>query len=353
VTVAVRRHAAVALAVAIVALSAGACNRGGTESATPPAEDPSSTTSSTSSTTAPPTTTTLPPTTLPPTTTAAPPQGLAATDAKVVVSPTSVVLPVVGRDGNGVLVSTPCGKTASLAKGTPAKGVVVLDPGHGGVEPGAVGPAGLTEKVLNLNVASYTAKALNAAGYEVVQTRLGDYRVTLEARAKIVDAIKPKAFVSIHHNAEPDGPRPEGPGTETYYQTVGPTAGESKRLAGIVYEEVVRALSQYQGTAWVADRDAGAKYRKGSTGDDYYGILRRTHGTVAALAELGFITNAPEEALYARPEVQQVEGEAVARGIVRFLTTKDPGGGFVEPYPRETPAGGGGGTDNCVDPPLM
>lgn len=340
-----RRFLALPLAALVVA---GACNRGETESAEPPTADA---TTSTTTTTEPPTTTTLPPTTAP-TTTVPPPQGLAATDAKVVVSPAGIVLPVVGKEGDGVLVSTPCGKTASLKRGTPANGVVVLDPGHGGVEPGAVGPAGLTEKALNLNVTAHAAKALTAAGYEVVQTRLGDYRVTLEARAKIVSALKPRAFVSIHHNAEPDGPRPEGPGAETYYQTVGSSAAESRRLAGIVYEEAVRALSQYQGIAWVADRDAGAKYRKSASGDDYYGILRRTQGTPATLAELGFISNPPEEALYAKPEVQQVEGEAVAKGIIRFLTTKDAGSGFVEPYPRETPAGGGGGASNCVDPPL-
>ena len=343
-----RTRTALRLAVAGL-IVAGACGRGDSESAEPPTAN---TTTSSTSTTEAPTTTTLPPTTAP-TTTVPPPQGLAATSAKVVVSPAGIVLPVLGKgEGDAVLVSTPCGKTASLKKGTPANGTVVLDAGHGGVEPGAVGPAGLTEKALNLNVTSYAAKALTAAGYEVVQTRPGDYRVTLEARAKIVSALKPRAFVSIHHNAEPDGPRPEGPGAETYYQTVGSSAAESKRLAGIVYEEVVRALSQYQGVTWVADRDAGAKYRKSASGDDYYGILRRTQGTPATLAELGFISNAPEEALYAKPEVQQVEGEAVAKGIVRFLTTKDAGSGFVEPYPRETPAGGGGGASNCVDPPL-
>lgn len=344
-----RRFLALPLAALVIAGGAAGCNRGETEWAEPPTADA---TTSTTTTTEPPTTTTLPPTTAPTTTVPTSPQGLAATSAKVVVSPSGIVLPVIGKEGDGVLVSTPCGKTASLKKGTPANGVVVLDAGHGGVEPGAVGPAGLTEKALNLNVTSHAAKALAAAGYEVVQTRLGDYRVTLEARAKIVSALKPRAFVSIHHNAEPDGPRPEGPGAETYYQTVGSSAAESKRLAGIVYEEVVRALSQYQGIAWVADRDAGAKYRKNASGDDYYGILRRTQGTPATLAELGFISNPPEETLYAKPEVQQVEGEAVARGIVRFLTTKDAGGGFVEPYPRETPAGGGGGASNCVDPPL-
>jgi N-acetylmuramoyl-L-alanine amidase len=345
------------MVLASLALASAACSKGGrVESATPPSEVATSSTSTSTSTTVEPTTTTASTTTTtttarPPTTLAAP-TGLAATSAKVVVSPTGIVVPILSKQTDSVTVSTPCEKTATLRKGSPVDGVVVLDPGHGGPEPGAVGKGGLVERALNLAVTSYTTKALTAAGYPTVQTRLGENYMSLEARAKIVRALKPRAFVSIHHNAEPDGPRPEGPGTETYYQTVGSATAESKRLAGLIYEEVVKALSQYQGTAWVADTDAGTKYRKGSTGDDYYGILRKTQGFPAALAELGFISNPPEEALYSRAEVQQVEGEAVARGIIRFLTTKDAGSGFVEPYPRETPAGGGGGTTNCVDPPL-
>jgi hypothetical protein len=71
------------------------------------------------------------------------------------------------------------------------------------------------------------------------------------------------------------------------------------------------------------------------------------------LAELGFISNPPEADLYARPDVQKVEGEAVARGILRYLTTADPGSGYTEPYPRETPAGPGGGRGtSCRDPAI-
>jgi N-acetylmuramoyl-L-alanine amidase len=178
-----------------------------------------------------------------------------------------------------------------------------------------------------------------------VLTRTGEYRMTLQSRADVVHALQPRAFVSIHHNAEPDGPFPK-PGTETYYQVASP---DSKRLSGLIYEEVVKALSQYQ-VPWVADRDAGAKYRRGTSGDDYYAVLRLTHGTTSALAELAFITDAQEAALLARPDVQQVEGEAVARGIVRYLTTRDPGSGYTEPYPRTEPAGGGGGPQGCTDP---
>ncbi|MGH9179116.1 MAG: N-acetylmuramoyl-L-alanine amidase family protein [Acidimicrobiales bacterium] len=299
----------------------------------------------TASTTAAPTST-LPPAT--PGTTAVAPVPEPAGDTKVLISPRGIVLPVAGREAGGYRVTTPCGRSTIVADGTPVTAAtVVLDAGHGGVEPGAVGPAGLTEKVLNMEVVEHAKATLEDAGVRTVLTRTSDYRITLAGRAEIVKALDPRAFVSVHHNAEPDGPFPK-PGSETYYQVA---SAESKRLSGLLYEEIVKALSAYQ-VAWVADTDAGAKYRRSSTGDDYYGILRRTQGVPASLAELGFISNPPEEQLYLRSDVRKVEGEAVARGILRFLNTKDPGSGFTEPYPRESPAGGGGGASNCQDPAL-
>jgi N-acetylmuramoyl-L-alanine amidase len=266
----------------------------------------------------------------------------------VLVSATGVALPVVGGSPGAWRVLTPCSNTVTLAKGTPAPAApIVIDPGHGGDEPGAIGPNGLTEAVLNMAVAHHAQAALEQAGYRVLLTRSAEYRMTLDARARVALAAHARAFVSIHHNAEPDGPFPK-PGTETYYQIANP---ESKRLAGLVYEEVARALAVYP-VAWVADRDAGAKYRTGSTGDDYYGVLRRSHGVPAALAELAYLTDPAEAALLARADVQQVEGQAVARGIIRFLTTRDLGSGFTVPYPRTEPAGGGGGPENCTDPRL-
>lgn len=334
-----------------LALLASACAGGAAESADPPLQEAATTTTSTTlaptSTIEAPTTTTEPPVT----TTAAPRTLADGPQPKAVLSPTGIVVPVVGRESDGLLVGTPCGRTALLRTGTPIDGEVVLDAGHGGREPGAVGPTGFTERELNLAVTRYAQAHLEANATPVVLTRTSDYRISLAARAKIVTALKPRAFVSIHFNAEPDGPR-NGPGAETYYQTKGSAAAESKRLSGLIYEEIVKALSQYQGIDWVADADAGAKYRLSSRGDDYYGIIRQTQGTPGVLAELGFLSNPPEEQLYRQPEVQKVAGEAVANGILRFLRTPDPGSGFVEPYPRETPAGSGGGSDNCEDPAL-
>ncbi len=266
----------------------------------------------------------------------------------MVVSSRGVVLPVRAREGGGYRVETPCANTALVRDGTPvAAAPVVLDVGHGGDERGAVGPNGLSEKVVNLAVARHAKAYLDGQGTATVLTRTGDYRMTLGTRARVALALRPRAFVSIHHNSEPDGTR-AGPGSETYYQVQSPG---SKRLAGLIYEEVVRALSVYR-VAWVADRDAGAKYRQNSRGGDYYGILRQTGEVTGVLAELAFISNPPEADLLARPDVQQVEGEAVARGILRFLTSDDPGSGYVTPYPRDEPAGPGGGSSGCVDPPL-
>ncbi|HEX2063009.1 MAG TPA: N-acetylmuramoyl-L-alanine amidase [Acidimicrobiales bacterium] len=310
-----------------------------------------------STTTAPPGTAPAPPPSTeppPPPPVAAPPppavlpQPVSPEQARVIVSERGVVLPVRARVAGGYRVETPCGNTALVRSGTPlGSAAVVLDPGHGGDEHGATGPGGLPEKTVNLAVANYARAALEEAGATVVLTRTGDYRMTLGARASVAHALRPRAFVSIHHNADPDGPRP-GPGTETFRQ-VG--SDESKRLSGLIYEEVIRTLAAYP-VRWVADRDAGAKYRTNSRGGDYYGILRQSRGVTAVLAELAFISNPAEEALLARADVQKAEGEAVARAVLRFVNTDDPGSGYTEPYPRSTPAGPGGGRAGCTDPPL-
>jgi N-acetylmuramoyl-L-alanine amidase len=320
----------IGIAVALLVLSA--C---GSASARMPLERAAGTLPTTTSTQSPPTTTapTTPPATVP--------------AANAVMSPHGFALPVDRRDPTGWLVETPCGNQTMLSAGTPlATPTVVLDPGHGGGETGAVGPNGLREAVVNLAVSQFAKAALQANGVSVVLTRPGDDRVVLTTRSALVRKLRPAAMVSVHHNASPDGPRTV-PGTETYYQYRSP---QSKRLAGLIYEEVFKALSQFQ-IPWVGRVDAGAKYRLNATGGDYYHMLRETAGTPSTIAELAFISNPAEAALLARPDVQRLEGQAVARGILRFLRTQDPGSGYVTPVPRPS-ADNGGGAEGCVDPPL-
>jgi hypothetical protein len=98
----------------------------------------------------------------------------------------------------------------------------------------------------------------------------------------------------------------------------------------------------------MGERDAGAKYRLSSGGGDYYGLLRRT-SVPASIVEVAFISNAPEEALLQRDDVRQAIAEALHRALVRYVTTTEPGSGFVEPYPREAgPSGALPG--RCIDP---
>jgi len=226
---------------------------------------------------------------------------------------------------------------------------VVLDPGHGGAERGAISPGGLAEADVNLAVARRARATLEHQGISVVLTRTDDYRLELTPRAMIAKDLNPRAFVSIHHNADPDGPRPT-PGTETYYQQ---SSADSKRLSGLLWEEVVHALAGYK-VGWVGDTDAGAKTRPGDHGD-YYAVLREPAPVVSALAELAFVSNPAEAELVGRPDVQAVEGDAVARAIARYLRTSDPGSGFTTAYPRPPnppPTGPEAPPEVCVDPQL-
>jgi N-acetylmuramoyl-L-alanine amidase len=274
-------------------------------------------------------------------------------EVKAVLSPSGVLVPVLEGVENGWRVSTPCGREAVI----PAKEAraarhvtVVLDPGHGGWDPGAVGPNGLSEAAVNLAVSREAKAALERAGVSVALTRNADHGMNLANRARLAQSLGAKAFVSVHHNAPTQTPS-DGPGSETFYQQ---HSEESKRLAGVVWEEVVAALRPYA-VRWVSVPGAGATWKsRARDGDDYYAMVRLPKPVPATLVELAFISNAPEAELLARPDVQRAEGEAVAKGILRFLTTSDPGsgyvaGGVVPPRPRP---GGGRGDDACDDPPL-
>ncbi|GAB4273441.1 MAG: hypothetical protein Kow0029_13140 [Candidatus Rifleibacteriota bacterium] len=84
----------------------------------------------------------------------------------------------------------------------PLKGVsILLDPGHGGTDPGAIGPTGLKESDTNLRVARYLKALLEADGAEVSLTRNGDVYLSLNQRIEIAKKLNPDLFVSIHHNS--------------------------------------------------------------------------------------------------------------------------------------------------------
>ncbi|HEX7095442.1 MAG TPA: N-acetylmuramoyl-L-alanine amidase [Acidimicrobiales bacterium] len=275
-----------------------------------------------------------------------PPVGTDGT-ARVVVTSTGVVVTVAETLADGWRVVTPCDNKREISDGEVFTGAhVVIDPGHGGTEVGAVADD-LTEADLNLAVALELERILEEEGLTVVLTRYADYKLPIESRTNIVNALKPLVFVSIHHNGGVAAQR-STPGTEVYYQVNDPS---SRRLAGLVWEDVFAAFSAYGGP-WRGGDDAGAIYRLGRDGSDFYGVLRRTAGVPSVLIEAAYLSHAREADLLARPDVQTAEAAAIARGILRYLTTDHPGSGYMEPNFRGYGSSGGGTFANCTDPKL-
>lgn len=176
---------------------------------------------------------------------------------------------------------------------------VCLDPGHGGYDPGAVGPGGLKEKDVTLAVALRVGFYLQNSGAEVFFTRASD-RVSwppeveqdLAARVEIANRGQADLYLSIHCNS---APTPEAGGIETYSfrQT-----GKAAEVARLIQAELVRELGL---------RDRGVK-----TAGFY--VLRHT-AMPAVLTELAFISNPREEKLLSDPGFQERAAKALARAV--------------------------------------
>ncbi len=265
------------------------------------------------------------------------------------ITPTGVVVPILDITPTAYLVQSPCQAEVQIVYGTPIYQVdIVLDPGHGGeAETGAVGPNGLTEKDLNLRLAKVAARKLEARGISVALTRTADYRLPIRTRTQIADTLKAEALISIHHNA-PVLTASTKPGSEVFYQSRSP---ESARLGGLVQEEILAALSQFDGIGWVSARDAGVVAVLKPDGTESYGMIRRPE-TPAVLAEFGYIANQSEADLFETPEYIDAAAEAVAAAAERYLTTDEAGVTPNQVNRTFTPTGGTGGVDNCEDPAL-
>ena len=147
----------------------------------------------------------------------------------VIPEPAQLVIDILGRGAEqkaGVKEAAPAGepakqKTLARAKTTPEAPVagglrkIVLDPGHGGKDPGAVGAGGVAEKDIVLAIAKKLARKLRAElGVQVVLTRNDDRFVPLEDRTALANSEDADLFISLHVNASPNT---EARGIETYY----------------------------------------------------------------------------------------------------------------------------------------
>lgn len=143
---------------------------------------------------------------------------------------------------------------------------IMLDPGHGGYDPGSIGISGVQEKFLTLETSKQIAKKLRAAGANVLLTRSSDEYVSLHDRVEISRAYATHAFISVHYNAHPNS---AAHGINTFYYSA-----TDQKLA----ESVHRGL-----TSSISIRD------RGTAPNNYY--VLRNNDVPSILLELGFITN--------------------------------------------------------------
>ncbi|MDW7667300.1 MAG: N-acetylmuramoyl-L-alanine amidase [Bacillota bacterium] len=177
---------------------------------------------------------------------------------------------------------------------------IVLNPGHGGKDPGAISATGKQEKDINLTVAFMVRNILNELGAEVIMTRDKDVYVNRVERAKMADRLGADIMFSIHHNSLNNS---NYFGMSTYYDTKGNKNGkESSKLAESVYDSVVGINSIYRDGIY----------------DRNFEVLRTTN-VPAALIEIGFMSNSWEEENIHNHSFQQEVSRQIAFGILDYF----------------------------------
>lgn len=214
-------------------------------------------------------------------------------------------------------------ENAAQAAGKKERLVVVLDPGHGGDDSGAMCGA-VMEKDLTLDVALRAELLLRTAGFRTVLTRDDDRYLSLAERAAVANHEKNSLFVSIHFN---DGERAAASGVETYFaprQAVRGT-GIFAWLSFLQPTETrplqtrSESLAQFLQTSLVERTQA---VNRGIKTAQFYVITKVRHP--AALVEGGFITNPADATKLATKGYRQQIASAISQGICRYREVLQP-----------------------------
>lgn len=220
---------------------------------------------------------------------------------RIVIDLTSSKNYTVNNDDSGLIIidlnaaEDASGKLPVLPPAGNGKKTVVIDPGHGGTDPGVISISGVKESDFNLALSLKVAALLQEeTNIHLVMTRNDDTYPTRDERAQLANDIKADIFVSIHANgATTSSPN----GTETLY-----TRNESKQLAKVMHKHLIKATGL---------RDRSAKYQNV--------LVTRETKMPAVLLEVGFMSNPVEEALLLQEEFQNRVAEGIVEGIKEYL----------------------------------
>ena len=206
----------------------------------------------------------------------------------------SLVNTYVGADGRTIKIKiTRPQKVKPPVTTNNGKRKIVIDPGHGGEDCGAL-RGSITEKAITLDVSKRVRDILVKQGYEVYMTREVDKTVSLQDRVEFSENLSPDIFVSIHVNSSE---KPAITGLETHYYHQ-----ESLNLAQIVHSAMVSNINSNN---------------RGLFKSKFYVINHTT--SPAILVEIGFISNEGERAELVSEKRKQATAKAIAEGIQNYF----------------------------------
>jgi N-acetylmuramoyl-L-alanine amidase len=217
-------------------------------------------------------------------------------------------------------------------------GKIVIDPGHGGHDTGTIGPNGLEEKDLVLDVGRRLGKLLEARlGAEVVYTRKDDTFIPLETRTAVANQARADLFVSIHANSSHDA---DARGVETYYLnfTSSPAALEVAARENAVSEKSIYELQDLVKKIALKEKIEESREFAADVQQSLHSGLAvkspaiRDRGVKKApfivliganmpsiLAEISFVSNPTDEHRLATGEYRQRIAESLYRGIAKYV----------------------------------
>jgi N-acetylmuramoyl-L-alanine amidase len=218
---------------------------------------------------------------------------------------------------------------------------IVVDPGHGGKDPGAVGLSGLQEKDVVLSIGHRVAKKLkDDLGIDAVMTRSTDVFIELQERTAIANQVGADLFISIHANAALNR---KANGIETYYLNLAKTEkaaqlaarenGTSLEKVSLLQAVLFDLMANYKlnDSAHLAEEVQKALYKRISGQDPstknlgvkqgpFYVLVGATMPSI--LVESAFISNPQEEMKLADPKYLEETAEGIIDGVVAYIAAQ-------------------------------
>jgi len=271
-------------------------------------------------------------------------------DAYKLDNPFRIILDL--RKGTPAAPGTPLPTTPRRPVDTPGIHTIVVDPGHGGKEVGAIGPGGLMEKDATLALCRKLAAALgNRLGARVILTREDDSVVSLDQRTAIANQYKADLFLSVHMNA---AVVKGAHGSETYFLSVDASDEVARRAAetenapaaaaqappssdlnlmlwDLAQQQYLHESSRFAQTIQEEMNAATSVQNRGVKQAPFKVLVGAT--MPAALVEVAFITNPEEEAKIKSDAYQNMVVETLTKAVQRYKTDYETRIGVIQPPP--------------------